>query len=221
VNYSQSQSLQAADSLSAMAGDYKHLFVHNTGMTETISWTTNIKKNFDMNFSSATTYNVARKTAPLNTKGVPATSNAGNLNSFSEVLSAEITAYTNNGWLIATSFDYTYTNTHSDGYNASVPLLNPSIAKQLFKKKNGEIRLTVFDLLNQNVSVSKSVSNLGQVTYNRNNVLTRYAMLTFTYNLNNFAGRDQRRMPGFFRGMRGGGGGFRGGGGRFRGGPLE
>jgi len=220
VNYSQSQSLQAADSLSALEGFYKHIFVHNTGMTETISWTTNIKKNFDMNFSSATTYNIARKTAPLNTKGGATTNNAGNLNSFSEVLSAEITAYTNNGWLIATTFDYTYTNTHSNGYNASVPLLNPSIAKQLFKKKNGEIRLTVFDLLNQNVSVSKSVSSLGQVTYNRNNVLTRYAMLTFTYNLNNFAGSNQRRMPGFFRGPRGGGG-FRGGGGGFRGGPLE
>ncbi|HEY8972407.1 MAG TPA: outer membrane beta-barrel protein, partial [Puia sp.] len=221
VNYSQSQSLQAADSLSALAGFYKHIFVHNTGMTETISWTTNIKKNFDMNFSSATTYNIARKTAPLNTKGGSITNNAGNLNSFSEVLSAEITAYTNNGWLIATTFDYTYTNTHSSGYNASVPLLNPSIAKQLFKKKNGELRLTVFDLLNQNVSVSKSVSSLGQVTYNRNNVLTRYAMLTFTYNLNNFAGSNQRRMPGFFRGMRGGGFPGPGGGGGFRGGPLE
>lgn len=221
VNYSQSQSLQAADSLAALADQVKHIFVHNTGMTETISWTTNIKKNFDMNFSSATTYNIARKTAPLNTKGTAITTNAGNLNSFSEVLSAEITAYTNNGWLIATTFDYTYTNTHSSGYNASVPLLNPSIAKQLFKKKQGEIRLTVFDLLNQNVSVSKSVSNLGQVSYNRNNVLTRYAMLTFTYNLNNFAGRDQRRMPGFFRGMRGGGGFHGGGGGGFRGGPLE
>src|SRR6185503_12365762 len=111
--------------------------------------------------------------------------------------------------------------THSSGYNASVPLLNPSIARQLFKKKNGEIRLTVFDLLNQNVSVSKSVSNLGQVSYNRNNVLTRYAMLTFTYNLNNFAGSNQRRMPGFFRGARPGGGFHGGGGGGFRGGPLE
>jgi hypothetical protein len=221
VNYTQSQSLQAADSLSALDGYYKHIFVHNTGMTETISWTTNIKKNFDMNFSSATTYNMARKTAPLNTKGSTTTTDAGNLNSFSEVLSAEITAYTNNGWLIATTFDYTYTNTHSSGYNASVPLLNPSIAKQLFKKKQGEIRLTVFDLLNQNVSVSKTVSSLGQVTYNRTNVLTRYAMLTFTYNLNNFAGSNQRRMPGFFRGGPPPPGGFHGGGGNFRGGPLD
>jgi len=220
VNYSQSQSLWAQDSLSALANQVKHLFVHNTTMTETVSWTTNIKKNFDMNFSSATTYNIARRQSAIIAKNAGGANNS-NLNYFTEVLSAEITAYTNNGWLIATSFDYTYTNNHSSGYNASVPLLNPSIAKQLFKKKNGELRLTVFDLLNQNVSVTKSVGNTGQITYNRTNVLTRYAMLTFTYNLNNFAGSNQRRMPGFFPGRRGGGGFRDGGGGGFRGGPLE
>jgi hypothetical protein len=198
----------------------KHLYVHNTTMTETISWTTNIKKNFDMNFSSATTYNIARRQSAITQKDPSTQGNSNNLNYFTEVLSAEVTAYTNNGWLISTTFDYTYTNNHSSGYNASVPLLNPSIAKQLFKKKNGELRLTVFDLLNQNVSVTKSVGNTGQITYNRTNVLTRYAMLTFTYNLNNFAGSNQRRMPGFFPGRRGGFGPG-GGGGGFRGGPLE
>ncbi|MDO6434430.1 TonB-dependent receptor [Flavitalea sp. BT771] len=220
INYSQSQSLWAQDSLAALSHEVQHLFVHNTTMTETVSWTTNIKKNFDMNFSSATTYNIARRQSAIIAKNAGGENN-NNLNYFTEVLSAEITAYTNSGWLIATSFDYTYTNNHSSGYNASVPLLNPSIAKQLFKKKNGELRLTVFDLLNQNVSVTKSVGNTGQITYNRTNVLTRYAMLTFTYNLNNFAGSNQRRMPGFFPGRRGGGGFHDGGGGGFRGGPPE
>jgi len=69
--------------------------------------------------------------------------------------------------------------------------------------------------------VTKSVNAQGQITYNRTNVLTRYAMLTFTYNLNNFAGANQRRMPGFFPGRRGMGGFRDGGGGGFHGGPLE
>ena len=64
--------------------------------------------------------------------------------------------------------------------------------------------------------MSKTVGT-GTVSYQRTNVLSRYAMLTFTYNLNNFAGANQRRMPGMFpgrfRGGGGGGGGFRGGGG--------
>ena len=133
---------------------------------------------------------------------------------FSEVLTAEITAYTNSGWLIATDFTYTYTDNQTPGYNASVPLLSPSIAKLLFKKKNGEIRLSTFDLLKANTAVSKTVST-NQVSVSRTSTLTQYVMLTFTYNLNNFSNPRQKRMPGFFPGRQGGGGNFRrGGGGR-------
>jgi len=209
ITYSQSQTLLATDSLAAADNDYAHVYSKNTGLSETISWTTNIKKNFDMNFSSTSKYSINKRTGapgqPSNTQN--------NLNAFSQAFSAEITAYTNNGWLIATDFDYTYTNNNSAAYNASVPLVSPSIAKQLFKKKNGELRLSVFDLLNQNTSVNKSVTS-NQETYTRTNVLTRYAMLTFTYNLNNFADTKQKRMPGVFPpGERRGEGRFNNGGG--------
>lgn len=198
INYSQSQNL--ADT-SRIIGKvvYQHDYTRNTSLSETISWTTNIKKNFDMNFSSSSNYNIARNTLNSNQS----------LNYFSQKFSAEITAYSNKGWLIAANFDYTYSNNHTPGYNASVPLLSPSIAKSLFKKKNGEIRLTTFDLLNSNTYVSKTVSASGY-TASKTNTLSRYSMLTFTWNLNNFAAPQQRRMPGMFNNFRGGG--FRGGG---------
>jgi hypothetical protein len=83
------------------------------------------------------------------------------------------------------------------------------------KKKNGELRFTVFDVLNKNTYINKTISNTPPgFTINKTNVLSRYAMLTFTWNLNNFAGSNQRRMPGMFNNRRGGGGG--GGGGRQR-----
>ncbi|HWB94593.1 MAG TPA: TonB-dependent receptor [Puia sp.] len=222
VTYAQSQTLLAQDSLSYRAGIFAHEYTKNTGLNETIRWTTNIKKNFDMNFSSTTGYAI-NKTPGISRSVTDSTGKRGgsgggsnnSLNSFTETLSAEFTAYTNNGWLIAANFDYTYTYTNSPTYQASVPLFTPSIAKQLFKKKNGELRLTVFDVLNRNTSVSKSVGSAGAVTYQRTNVLGRYAMLTFTYNLNNFAGANQRRMPGMFPGHFRGGGGFRGGRGGF------
>ncbi|HMH21709.1 MAG TPA: TonB-dependent receptor [Puia sp.] len=201
VNYTQSQNLQK----NLGDADFAHNYTRNTTLSETISWTTNIKKNFDMNFSSASTYNIARNSLQP----------SQNLNYYSQVLGAEITAYTNSGWLIATTFDYTFNGNRAAGYNASVPLLSPSIAKQLFKKKNGELRLSVFDLLNQNTSVNRAIGD-NQITDTRTNTLKRYAMLTFTYNLNNFAGSQQRKMPGVFPGRfrgGGGGGGRRGGGG--------
>jgi uncharacterized membrane protein YgcG len=226
VTYAQSQSLLAQDSLSAVSNRYAHEYTRNTGLNETIRWTTNIKKNFDMNFSSTTGYTinknpgVQRAGSDSAKAGSSNVSSSNNLNTFTETLSAEFTAYTNSGWLIAANFDYTYTYTHSSTYTAHIPLLTPSIAKQLFKKKNGELRLTVFDVLDKNTAVSKTVGSFGAVTYNRTNVLSRYAMLTFTYNLNNFAGANQRRMPGMFPGGGrfrggGGGGGIRDGGGNF------
>jgi len=208
ISYSQSQNLIDTSRNIAVI-QYQHDYTRNTSLAETISWTTNIKKNFDMNLSSALNYNIARNSIRP----------SSDFDYLSEVVEAEFTAYTNSGWLVASTFTYTYSDNHTPGYNASIPLWSPSIAKSLFKKKNGEVRLTVFDVLNKNTSVSRSVS-LNQVSDSRTTTLTRYAMLTFTYNLNNFAGRNQRRMPGVFPGrFRGGdGSGGRGGGGGFGGG---
>ena len=200
VNYSQSQNLQGRDT-TGVPVIYQHVYNRNTVLGETISWTTNIKKNFDMNFSSASTYTFLNSTL------------AKNQGYFSQNFTAEFTAYTNKGWLIAATFNYTYTDTRVAGYTASVPLLSPSIAKSIFKKKNGEIRLTTFDLLNSNTYVNKTLSSFGGNTVSRQNTLSRYIMLTFTWNLNNFAGSNQNKMPGMFNNFRrGGGGGMRGSG---------
>jgi len=228
VTYTQSQSLLAQDSTSYFAGiGIAHEYTKTTGLNETIRWTTNIKKNFDMNFSSTTGYTInkttgiSRPSGDSTTGGHGASGGSNSLNTFNETLSAEFTAYTNSGWLIAANFDYTYTYTSSKIYTAHIPLFTPSIAKQLFRKKNGELRLTVFDVLNKNTSVSESVAAGGAQTFQRTNVLTRYAMLTFTYNLNKFPGTQQGRRfpPGMFPGgghwHGGGGGGIRDGGGGF------
>jgi len=193
VSYSQAQTLV----------NLKSNYTRNTVLSETAKWTTNLKNNFDMNFASTTTYNIA-------TNSLQASQNA---NYYSETVSTEFTLYTNNGWILASEFDYTYSGNHAAGYNTSIPLLNPSIAKQFLKNKAGELRLTCFDLLNQNTSVTRTVSG-NTIQDQRTNVLTRYVMLTFTYNLRQFAGKQQR-MPGLMRGMFGGGqgGGMRGGGG--------
>ena len=191
INYNQSQSLI----------DGASNFTKNTSLGESIKWTTNLKDNFDMNFSANSTYNIARYT-------LRSTSNA---NYYSLGLSTDFTYYTDNGWLAAADFDYTYSGNHAAGYNTSIPLLNPSLAKQFLKNKAGELRLTCFDLLNANKSVSRSVSST-QITDSRSNVLTQYFLLTFTYNLRRFPGAGtNKKGEGQMRGMRGGGGGERGG----------
>src|SRR5690606_9762392 len=101
-------------------------------------------------------------------------------------------------------------------------LWNASFGKKMFKKNAGELKITMFDILGQNNSISRNVTE----TYQQDvisQVLTRYAMLTFTYNIRNFGGRaSNSSQPNFDRegGRPGGmppGGGFRGEGGGFRG----
>jgi len=73
----------------------------------------------------------------------------------------------------------------SDGYNQNYWLWNMAIAKKILKGQKGEIRLAVFDLLDQNQAISRNVteSYFEDVT---TMVLKQYFMLTFTYNLKNF-----------------------------------
>ncbi len=176
-------------------------FTKTTNLGETIKWTTNIKNNFDMNFGSTTNYTI------LNNSLQPTL----NSNYYTQTFSVEFTAYTNSGWLIASDFDYSYSTNRAAGYNTSVPLLNPSIAKLFGKNQAAEFRLTCFDLLNQNQSATRTTSG-NSIVDSKSNVLTRYVMLTFTYNLRQFAGAGQK-MPGMFQGQQGNrpGGAQRGG----------
>jgi uncharacterized membrane protein YgcG len=187
----------------------------NTTLAETVKWTTNLANNFDMNLSTTFSVNPIRNSLSPNQ----------NTNYTAHTLAADFTLFSNNGWLIASDFDYTHYGNRPDGYNTTVFLITPSIAKQFLKNKAGELRLSCFDLLDQNKAVTVT-SNANQVVNTISNNLTRYVMLTFTYNLRSFGAAQQGRgqqqnqmrgmMPGgmMMDGMRMGGGNNGGGGGR-------
>ncbi len=71
------------------------------------------------------------------------------------------------------------------GFNQNFILWNAGFGYKFLKKQAAEIRLNVFDLLKQNNSIARNVST-AYIEDARSQVLTRYFMLTFTYNLRNF-----------------------------------
>jgi hypothetical protein len=78
-----------------------------------------------------------------------------------------------------------------------------AIAKKILKGQKGEIRLSVFDLLDQNQSITRNVA-VDYIEDVTTMVLKQYFMLTFTYNLKNFgkapARQNFNQNPGdFFR----------------------
>lgn len=161
----------------------------NYVLGETVRLTMNLKERFDMNFSSTSTYNWARYSQNTNSAF-----QQPNGDYFTQVFSVEPTYTTKNGFIFSSDFDYLLNRGQTEGYNQSIPLWHAAIAKQLFKKKEGEIRLSVFDLLNQNKSITRNVEQ-NYIEDVRSDVLKRYFMLTFTYNLRKFGGQQQSNNP--------------------------
>ncbi|WP_400193711.1 outer membrane beta-barrel protein [Hymenobacter sp. B81] len=102
----------------------------------------------------------------------------------------------------------------SAGFNQNFVLWNGSIGKKVFKKQNGELQLYAFDLLGQNNSIQRNIT-AAYTEDVRTNILQRYLMLMFTYNIRSFgsgpAGPDEPgadrpgRPDGFGPGRPGGG----------------
>ncbi|HNE92826.1 MAG TPA: outer membrane beta-barrel protein [Chitinophagaceae bacterium] len=164
-------------------------YTHNYIIGERVNYNMNVKEVFDVNFASSSSYTFARYT--LN--------NEQNGDYFTQTFSIEPTYSSKSGWIIGSDFDLTINRGQSVGYNQTIPLWNASIAKTIFKNKSGEIKFSVFDLLNQNKSINRTVEQ-NYIQDTRTQVLTRYFMLSFTYNLRKFAGKGQQ-MPPFMRGM--------------------
>ncbi len=75
----------------------------------------------------------------------------------------------------------------SDEFNDDFLLWNVSVGKKLFKHQRGELRATVFDLLGQNISIARSVTD-SYIEDVNTQVLQQYFMLSFIYNIRNFKG---------------------------------
>lgn len=97
--------------------------------------------------------------------------------------------------------DYTINSGLASSVNKNLVIMNASLEKQLFKKKNGVIKISAFDIFKQNSNINRSI-NGNSIIDTRSNRLTRYFLATFTYRLQKFKGQ-QPQGTGPFRGMGG------------------
>ena len=70
----------------------------------------------------------------------------------------------------------------SAGLNQQYTLWNASVGKKLFPGQRGEIRVYAFDLLSQNRAIQRNVTEAYYEDV-QTNILQRYFMLMFTYNI--------------------------------------
>lgn len=85
-------------------------------------------------------------------------------------------------WTLNSTFNYLYNGSILNSPSTTSLLWNVSIGKKLFKRRNAEINLTVFDLFNDNKNINQQVNDLW-VRVSQSNAITRYAILSFTYHI--------------------------------------
>jgi hypothetical protein len=94
------------------------------------------------------------------------------------------------GWILRYDLEYIINQGLAAEVNRNVALLNASLEKTLFKKKNGFLRFSGYDIFKQATNINRTVTG-NSITDTRTNRLTRYFMVTFTYRLNRFTGQQQ------------------------------
>jgi hypothetical protein len=152
----------------------------NYGVGITLS--SNISENVDFNLSSNSTYNVVMNSLR------PSLNN----NFFNQSTSLRYNWTFWDGIVYRTELSHQLFSGLAEGFNNNFLLWNMSISKKLFQNK-GEISLSVNDLLKQNISIQRNITDLF-VEDVQSMVLQRYFMLTFTWNIRNFAGGNMSRQ---------------------------
>ena len=108
-----------------------------------------------------------------------------NNNYFSQSTGLGLNLLSKNGWLFNTDINNQLYRGLTATFNQNYWLWNMAIAKKFGNDQKHELRISVFDLLKQNRSISRTVT-ANYIEDQQTQVLTQYFMLTYSYKLKNF-----------------------------------
>ncbi len=171
MNFNLGQSLSRSPALINGRTNYSHTSNTNGGLV----LASNISEKIDFNINYSANYNVVTNT-------IQSSSN-----------NAYIIHYFNSkfNWLPTKHivFNTEINNSTYKGlgaaFNQSIWLWNAGLGYKFMKDQRAEIKLSVFDILKQNRSINRTVTE-NYIEDKTTQILTRFYMLTFTYNVRNF-----------------------------------
>lgn len=171
-------------------------FANNSRLGGGIGFSSNISENIDFNINTNLSYNWVVNT--LNKQSDQNFYNQSSSLSFNWIFWK--------GFVFNTDLNHQLYTGLSDGYNQNFVLWNVGLGKKFLKNDRAEVRLTAYDVLNQNNSIARTISEIYTEDV-RTNVLQRYFMLSFRYNIRSFSEVSGSKG----RGSGAGGAGMRGG----------
>lgn len=154
----------------------------------------NISEFVDYNVSYNANFNEAKTTSAFSSSN----------KYVNKALGAQLNLLNKKGWFIQNEVSHQNYSGLTEGFNQRYTLWNAAIGKKFLKNNAGELKLSVFDLLKQNQSIVRTVTET-YIEDAQSKVLQQYFMLTFTYNLKNFGVAARTANPNRERMMEGGG----------------
>ena len=156
--------------------------IYNITIDPGIEISKSFKDKFDLTVSGGFTYNKARYSLQSSL----------NNNYFTQDYGIDIGWQLPKNFYVSSDFRYTISSQRSAGFNAKVPLWNASFSKLFLKYNRGEMKLSVYDLLNENEAIVR-YTNGNYIEDQNNRVLKRFFLLSFTYSLNKMSANANGR----------------------------
>jgi hypothetical protein len=185
---SYSQSPGYIDSLLNRANSYS--------LTNSLIVTSNISSNLDFTLSYTSNYSIVKNST--NAGGIMDTKY------WYQSASFKLNWIFWKGFLLQTDLVGQFNKGLSQNYNQNYIVWNASFGKKFLKNQTAELRFGIYDILNQNDNISRSVT-ASSITDTRVNTFPRYFLVLFIYNLRNLNGEqpsqswddhDHPRFPG-------------------------
>lgn len=128
------------------------------------------KKIWDWNVGGSYSYNINRYEDER----------TANLSFSSQNVFGDLTYVHKNSFALSTGCDINFYSEENFGEQQVIPIVKASVSKYFLKDQRGELKLSVFDMFNQNLGISR-VENQNYIENSEIISLSRYFMMSFTY----------------------------------------
>lgn len=153
----------------------------NMGFGQGIGISSNVGEKLDFNVSTRGNYNIVRSSLQESLDN----------NYYSQTTRIDLYWNFAHNFFIGSNVNNTFYKGLGEDFDQSYWLANVDFGYRFLPERKGELKLTVFDLLNQNTSIQRNVTDI-YIEDERTQVLKQFFMLTFTYNLRAFG---SNQMP--------------------------
>lgn len=117
-------------------------------------------------------------------------------NNYTHSFKIETTSYWPKKFVLGNDFGYNYNSNIADGFQKDFYLWNVSLGYN-FMGDNLLAKVKVYDLLNQNVNATRTISPTA-ISDVENTVLQQYVMFSLTYKLEKFGGKKESENDLYF-----------------------